>query len=216
MTAPVYDDGRIVLYHGRMEEETGWLQAHALVTDPPYGMRYQSNSSKLGPTVPIYGDQDTELRDTCLRMWGTERPAIVFGTWRAPRPAGTRQLLVWHKGDSPGMGDLTLPWGPSHEEMYVIGGSSPDDWRGKRGPSVIRSRLREGTGKKDHDHPTPKPVYLMQALIEKLNEEYVIADPFVGSGSTLVAAKILGRRAIGVEMDAEYVEATIKRLERIK
>lgn len=210
-----YEDDLIQLYHGDMLTETAWLDADVLVTDPPYGMSYQSNSSKAGPTTPIYGDQDTTLRDQCLSMWGHEKPAIVFGTWRVPRPVGTRQLVIWHKGDSPGMGDLTLPWGPSHEDIYILGGRGAEHWQGRRGPSVIRSRLREGTAQKDHDHPTPKPVYLMQTLISHTTGA-VIADPFVGSGSTLVAAKLLNRKAIGVELDADYVEATIRRLERIK
>jgi site-specific DNA-methyltransferase (adenine-specific) len=199
-----------------MEEDREWVGADVLITDPPYGMKYQSNSSKAGPTTPIYGDQSTDLRDDCLAMWGSTKPAIVFGTWRVPRPLGTRQLVIWHKGDSPGMGDLTLPWGPSHEDIYVLGGHGAEPWVGPRGPSVIRARVKEGTAKKDHDHPTPKPVFLMQTLISHVNPAYVIADPFVGSGATLVAAKMLRRRAIGVEMDAEYIEATVRRLERIK
>lgn len=211
-----YEDEYIRLYHGKMEDETAWLEANVLVTDPPYGMKYQSNFAKSGPSAAIYGDQDTELRDRCLAMWGTEKPALVFGTWRCERPSQTRQLVVWHKGATPGMGDLTLPWGPSHEEIYVIGGYGGIHWVGPRGPSVIRSRLREGTAKPDHDHPTPKPVYLMQELIRHTNPEYVVADPFSGSGSTLVAAKLLKRRAIGVEMGEQYIEDTIRRLERIK
>lgn len=211
-----YEDEYIKLYHGNMLEEPAWLEADVLITDPPYGMSYQSNFAKAGPSDPIYGDRDTILRDSCLQMWGDVKPAIVFGTWRVPRPQGTRQLVIWHKGDTPGMGDLTLPWGPSHEDIYILGGRGPGHWVGKRGPSVIRSRLREGTGTKDHDHPTPKPVYLMQTLISHTNPEYVIADPFVGSGSTLVAAKMLRRRAVGVEIADQYIDDTIRRLERIK
>jgi DNA modification methylase len=211
-----YEDEYIQLFHGDMTVELDWIDADVLITDPPYGMKYQSNSSKLGKSAPIYGDGDTDLRDRCLELWGNDKPAIVFGTWRVPRPAATRQLVIWHKGDSPGMGDLTLPWGPSHEDIYVLGGRGAEPWVGPRGPSVIRSRLREGTAQPDHDHPTPKPVMLMQTLISHTNPEYVIADPFAGSGSTLVAAKLLKRKAIGVELDSQYIEATIRRLERVK
>lgn len=211
-----YEDEFIQLYHGKMEDEIAWTHCDALVTDPPYGMAYQSNSSKAGPTTPINGDQDAGLRDLCLEMWGDVRPAIVFGTWRVPRPPKIRQLVVWHKGDSPGMGDLSLPWGPSHEEIYVMGGYGPGNWVGKRGPSVIRARVQEGTARKDHDHPTPKPVMLMQSLISHIDPSLSIGDPFAGSGSTLVAAKMLKRKAVGVEMDADYIQATIRRLERIR
>lgn len=208
-----YEDETTTLILGDATEYEGWLGADVLVTDPPYGMRYISNFAIAGP---IIGDQDTRLRDTILSMWGTRRPALVFGTWRMPRPVGTRQVLIWHKGDSPGMGDLSLPWGPSHEEIYVLGGYGPEHWSGKRGPGVIRSRNREGNATGRVDHPTPKPIYLMQALLSKINPEYDIADPFAGSGSTLVAAKMLGRRSIGVEVEEKYAAIAARRLEKIK
>lgn len=210
----VYEDEFVTLYHGDMRIDRSWTEADVLITDPPYGMRYVSHSSKEGPTEPIIGDQDEELRDQCLMMWGDEKPALVFGTWRVTRPPQTRQLIVWHKGDSPGMGALDLPWGPSHEEVYVLGGRRPGSWTGKRGPSVIRSTTSEGTAVKDHDHPTPKPVYLMQTLMAKTVG--TVADPFAGSGATLVAAKMLRRKAIGVELDRGYCDTIIQRLERIK
>lgn len=214
MSEPFYQDDFVTLYHGDMREFDQWLDADVLVTDPPYGMRYVSNSSKEGPTDPVIGDQDTTIRDAALAMWGPVRPALVFGTWRAHRPPETRQLIVWHKGNTPGMGDLNLPWGPSHEEIYVLGGRGPGHWTGKRGPSVIRSTQAEGTAPKDHDHPTPKPVFLMQTLLSKTLG--TVADPFAGSGATLVAAKLMKRRAIGVELDHGYCETIVKRLERIK
>lgn len=212
---PFYEDSSVTLYNADcIRHPDLWTDADVLVTDPPYGMKYQSNSAKAGPSTPIIGDQDTALRDDALELWGATKPALVFGTWRAHRPPTTRQLLVWHKGDTPGMGDLSLPWGPSHEEIYVLGGRGREHWTGKRGPSVIRSRQAENSATKDHDHPTPKPIYLMQALIAKTTGE-VIADPFVGAGATLVAAKLLGRRAIGIELDAHYCAVTARRLEKI-
>jgi hypothetical protein len=209
----IYEDEFVTLYHGDMREHVQWLDADVLVTDPPYGMRYIRPSSKVAPTEPIIGDQDTTLRDACLAMWGDIKPALVFGTWRAIRPPLTRQIIVWHKGNTPGMGALDLPWGPSHEEIYVLGGRGKEFWTGKRGPSVIRSTQAEGTAPKDHDHPTPKPVFLMQALIS--HTVGTVADPFAGSGATLVAAKLLKRKAIGVEMDRGYFDAAVRRLERI-
>jgi site-specific DNA-methyltransferase (adenine-specific) len=179
-----------------------------LVTDPPYGMAYSSNSSKYnGPSAPIAGDNDPDLRDRALEMWGTG-PALVFGTWRVARPAATKQLIVWDKGDSPGMGDLSIPWGPSHEEIYVLGSG----FRGKRGGSVIRSKGLGAADANRPNHPTPKPVGLMEVLIEKCPAGWVIADPFAGSGATLVAARNLGRRAIGFELEERYCEIIASRL----
>lgn len=211
-----YEDDFIKLYHGKMEDELAWTETDILVTDPPYGMNYQSNFAKAGPSDLIEGDGDTGIRDMCLALWGPTKPAIVFGTWRVPRPFGTRQLVIWHKGDTPGMGDLTLPWGPSHEDIYILGGRGADPWVGPRGPSVIRSRSAEGNAERQNGHPTPKPVYLMQTLISHVNPNYVIGDPFAGSGSTLVAAKMLGRQAVGVEMEEKYIDIAVARLKRIK
>jgi site-specific DNA-methyltransferase (adenine-specific) len=204
-----YEDEYVTLYQGDcMADPRPWLSADVLVTDPPYGMAYSSNSSKYnGPSAPIAGDNDPDLRDRALEMWGTG-PALVFGTWRVARPAATKQLIVWDKGDSPGMGDLSIPWGPSHEEIYVMGSG----FRGKRGGSVIRSKGLGAADANRPNHPTPKPVGLMEVLIEKCPAGWVIADPFAGSGATLVAARNLGRRAIGFELEERYCEIIASRL----
>ena len=105
------------------------------------------------------------------------------------------------------MGDLKLPWGPSDEEIYVLGGG----WVGRREGTVVRANRLSGSA--SVDHPTPKPTALMERLIEKCPPG-TIADPFAGSGSTLLAARNLDRRAIGVELEERYCEVIAKRLAR--
>src|SRR4051812_31277268 len=118
---PYYSDDAVTLYHGDCREVTEWVGADVLVTDPPYGMAYESNrnrdkrNAKVGRS--ILADGSTEARDTALMMWAT-RPALVFGKWTRPRPTGTRARLIWDKRVQ-GTGDITLPWGPSDEEIYV-------------------------------------------------------------------------------------------------
>lgn len=204
---PYYEDDLVQLWHGDCREVTAWLKADVLVTDPPYGMAYVSNRSKDGPSAAIVGDEDRELRDWVLQEWG-DRPALVFGTWRLARPANTRHLVVWDKGDDPGTGDLSMPWGNSAEEVYVIG----KGWTGKRGANVIRVKGYANTSPDRPSHPTPKPVGLLERLIEKCPPEWVIAEPFSGSGATLLAAKNLGRRAVGIELEERYCEMAAKRL----
>lgn len=220
----LFQDDLTTIIHGKWQDHLDYVDgADVLITDPPYGMDYISNFAKGGPSDPIRGDKDTWERDSLLDRWFTldgnyNRPALVFGTWRVPRPSWTvRQLLVWHKGDTPGMGDLSIPWGPSHEEIYVMGGIGEGHWTGKRGPSVIRARVTEGTARGERQrnkHPTPKPVLLMQDLISHTIGDVVI-DPFMGSGSTLVAARLLGRRAVGIEMNRQYADSAVERIERI-
>jgi DNA modification methylase len=109
-----------------------------------------------------------------------------------------------------GMGDLSLPWGPSTEEIYVLG----DGFTGKRGRSVLRFQgigpYQQSRG--ERLHPTQKPVSLLCALIAKCPTDWVILDPFIGSGTTLRAAKDLGRRAIGIEIEERYCEIAANRL----
>lgn len=122
-------------------------------------------------------------------------------------------LLVWDKDLGPGMGDLSLPWGPGgHEEIYVRG----KGWvkAGKRQSNVLRFRAFTSRGGDRPDHPTPKPTELMRHLLERCPSG-VVLDPFMGSGATLIAAKELGREAIGVELEEAYCKLTVERLEAI-
>lgn len=126
---------------------------------------------------------------------------------RVTRPPATRQVIVWDKSaNGPGMGALDVPWGPSHEEVYVLGSG----WVGKRGGSVYAVKPFTSGDADRPEHPTPKPVGLMERLLSHTSG--VVADPFIGSGATLLAAKNLGRRAIGVELDERYCETAAKRL----
>lgn len=208
---PYYQDDYVTLYHGSALDVHEWLAADVLVTDPPYGVAYVSNSSKRGPSRPIAGDDSPALRDDVLDLWhqpGT-RPALVFGSWKVDRPERTRHRLIWDKGNSPGMGDLSIPWGLGDEEIYVQGAG----FVGKRGTNIIKAPVLSAGDPRRPDHPTPKPIPLMENLIERTPPGWVVADPFAGSGATLLAARNLGRRVIGVEIEERYCELIAKRLE---
>jgi hypothetical protein len=179
-----------------------------LITDPPYGVAHVSGWDS--PTRAIANDSEVSARDAALILWGA-KPAAVFGTWKAPRPINVRHLVIWDKtlGTGTGMGDLDAAWGNSHEEVYFIGkwprGEKP------RRSSVIRTKdaMRALSGLVGH--PTPKPVGLMETIVDAAPGG-VVADPFAGSGATLIAARNLGRRAIGVELEERYCEIIAKRL----
>ena len=208
MSEPYYSDDLVTLYHGDCLEETAWLAADVLVTDPPYGVAYTSGwvEGRSRNNTAIQNDRTTETRDSAISAWG-DRPYMCFGSWRSARPMNVRHQLIWDKGNDPGTGDLTMPWGGSFEEIY-ISGSGPI-WRGGRTASVLRAGKPLGHARPDH--PTPKPVGLMESLIERCPGG-MIADPFAGSGSTLIAARNLGRQAIGVELEERYCEIIAKRL----
>lgn len=205
-----YQDGQVTLYHGDCLEIDAWLTADTLITDPPYGMAFES-SWIPGNRRPIANDNDATVRDEALALWG-DKPACLFGTWRVARPKSTRQVLIWDKrGAGPGMGDLSTAFGTSHEEIYLIG-----HWpktAARRG-SVIATESSPSGLTTRIGHPTPKPVGLMEVLVATSPGD-VVADPFSGSGATLLAARNLGRPAIGVEIEERYCELIAKRLDQM-
>lgn len=206
MSTPYYQDEHVTLYHGDcLTEHREWLDADVLVTDPPYGIDYQSGSRRDSLAASILGDKDTAARDCVLAEF--DGPALVFGTWRIPRPPETRALLVWDTKGALGMGDLSIPWKPSSQEVYVIG----QGFTGRRTSNVLTYAPVQSMARNGRDHPHQKPIPLMRDLIAKCPPG-VIADPFAGSGSTLVAARNLGRKAIGVELEERYCEIIAKRL----
>ena len=205
-----YAHGGITLFHGTcLDDVVQWVDADVLITDPPYGMAFVS--SWTTQTRPIAGDKDTAVRDNALALWGSEKPAAVFGTWKVPRPAGTRQRLIWDKqdGSGSGMGDLDAAFGNSDEEIYLLGAWPRGDR--SRQPNILRTSSGMAYLATSIGHPTPKPVDLMERII-RAAPDGLIADPFAGSGSTLVAAKNLGRKAVGVELEERYCEIAANRL----
>jgi site-specific DNA-methyltransferase (adenine-specific) len=209
----------VTLYLGDAREIPQWFAVPGtdaiLVTDPPYGMGYDSGMVKARSARPIIGDDTTGTRDAAIALWGPSRPAIMFGTWRAPRPAGCRQVIIWDKGEFPGMGDLQSAFGSSHEEIYLLGPRYARPKGVARRGSVIRTATCMGNPNglvAETGHPTPKPVALMELLLATVPAHLVVVDPFAGSGSTLIAARNLGRRAIGCEIDPTYARIAADRL----
>jgi len=213
---PYYEDDLVTLYNAKCEEISSlWTVADVLVSDVPYGIDYRSNSPREKLARSIAGDKDTAMRDYAIRAFQQahpamlDAPALIFGTWRIPRPEGTRQVLVWDTKGALGMGAMDLPWKPAHQEIYVLG----KGFTGRRSSDVITAAPVQSLGKNGREHPHQKPVALMEALIEKCPPG-VIADPFAGSGSTLIAARNLGRKVIGVELEEQYCEVIAKRLQQ--
>lgn len=209
---PYYSADGIDLYHGDCREILHDLTADVIVTDPPYGYGYASSGGPRGHApwrdTSITGDDSTRARDDVLAVW-SPRPALVFGSWKRPKPTGVRAVLVWDKGGAAGMGDLSIPWKPNWEEIYVIG----KGFTGPRTTGVLtghRSAPSIATGRL---HPNEKPVSLLRELLDKCPPGPVL-DPFAGSGSTLVAARELGRASVGVEIDEKWCEVIARRLSK--
>ena len=210
---PYYQDEHVTLYHGNcLTEHREWLDADVLVTDPPYGMRLGSGIGTYRRGVrstnerTVAGDDSTAVRDAALDMWG-KRPAVVFGTWKIDRPDGdVRHRVIWHKAGMTS-GSIRAAVMTQDEEVYFLGSG----WRASAPPLMSVITTRESRSHAVKDHPTPKPIGLMETLIDRCPPG-IIADPFAGSGATLIAARNLGRKAIGVELEERYCEVIAKRL----
>lgn len=196
-----YQDDHVTLYHGDCRDLLAELTADVLVSDVPYGIDYRSNAQRRTLPRSIAGDKDTAVRDEVITWWG-DKPALIFGTWRIPRPESTRQVLIWDTKGALGMGAMDLPWKPAHQEIYVLG----KGFTGRRSTDVLSVAPVQSLGYNGRVHPHQKPVELMRILIDKCPPG-VVLDPFAGSGATLRAAKDLGRHAVGVELEEHYCEA---------
>lgn len=219
---PYFEDELVQLYHGDCREVAEWLAADVLVTDPPYGRAWRSGSGMTNSHGRgrgsiahggIAGDDDTTVRDEALARWGN-RPAMVFGDPLIARPAGAVQVLGYAKPIDAGIKGARAGFRRDLEEIHLVG-PWPTGTGGRS--SILRTgglvAGPRGVGTRN-GHPHAKPVDVMETLIEACPPG-IIADPFFGSGTTLVAARNLGRRAIGVELEERYCERAALRLSQM-
>ncbi len=191
----------------------------AIVTDPPYGI-----DAKLGmgggskgdggmwAGVRIEGDKDTSARDAILTWLGL--PFAALAKWNTQPPPGTRCAVVWSKGEHTGAGDLSLPWKPDFELVFIGG----DGWSAsRRGSGVLKINAIAGCVADRNDghryHPFEKPVELMRHFVERAPGP-IICDPFMGSGTTGIAALKSGRLFIGCEIDPGFFDTACRRIEQ--
>jgi len=183
------------------------IRADVAVTDPPYGISHSSNHGASWQRTQIAGDSDTSVRDAALE--GFENVA-AFGTWKTPPIRDTKAVLVWDKGPAFGMGDLSFPWKPSWEMIYIRGNA----WIGRRDEGVLRSEVQVSWESRGRTHPHQKPVGIIEQILSKLPLHFVICDPFFGSGTTAVACLRSGRNFVGCEVDPLHYESACTRLRR--
>lgn len=237
---PYYQDDAVTLYHGDTRDvlhhlvdqhadtvardiQGNRLEAFAdlIVTDPPYGMTY---TNEKGKGLRADGQrQGIRLLRAVLKLMQpvirTPCHGYVFCHWESLPDFydalasywDTKNALVWDKKNF-GPGDCDGDWAHSYELILFahIGGRSL--LRGKRPLGVIECPTVPG---RDRAHPTEKPVEVISQLIEKSSDEGdTVFDPFAGAGTTLVAAKKLGRKAVGIELVERYCEAAATRLQQ--
>jgi site-specific DNA-methyltransferase (adenine-specific) len=181
------------------------LNYDAIVSDPPFGMAFQSNHRRADTThKAIANDENVELL-----QWITNLPAshskYIFCRWdNLTDVVKPKSVITWIK-DNHSMGDLKHEHGRQTELCLFYAGD--DHFFPSKRPNDVLKCARTG----NNLHPTEKPVPLMQEIIKWTSG--VVLDPFAGSFSTLVACAKMGRKGIGIELDPDYFEIACKRVE---
>lgn len=217
---PYYEDADVTLWHGDCRDLQAWRSADVLVTDPPYGIAWETGNlgarRRNGTGASrgrkgIANDIDTSVRDAVLGLWG-DRPSMVFGSLSLAPPAGTRQVLVYRKPSDAGIRGTTAGFVRDLEAVYLIG-PWPSGIGGRTSLLTTGARVvGNPTGMAArYGHPHAKPVDVLELLLAACPSG-IVADPCAGAGSTLIAARNQGRRAVGVELEERYCEAIVRRL----
>ena len=207
MVEPYYEHAGITIYHGDCREVLPSLKADVVVTDPPYGIGADEAASKnkgqwgwrdYGETSWDRERPDADVFDAMLAA--SDGQVIWGGNYFADMLPPSMGWLAWDKGQREfSLADFEMAWTSFHRaaRCFVY----------PRGRALL-------DGKR---HPTQKAEAVMRWSIESCDSgigrpAVTIPDPFMGSGTTLRAAKDLGRKAIGIEIEERYCEIAAKRL----
>ena len=209
---PYYDHGGIQIYHGDCREILPTLPKVDLVlTDPPY------NAKDIGPNHRVYLNSvmklsNDEYADFC-KKWFTlclgKSKRLIFtpgiaNTHFYPQP---KWQICWHKPCAVSfnrMGGFNA-WEP----LFVYGETK----KVRLGQDYLYFNTNNLNGGIEKKHPCPKPIRMWTHVLNMFSfDKEVVLDPMIGSGTTLRAAKDLGRKAIGIEIEEKYCEISAKRL----
>ena len=197
----------------------GGVSARLIVTDPPYGVEYAGSGRAKRKRIDNdhLGADQASFWTEAFRHWPLNGDAYVFS------PSGPlisklcasvvaagidhHQWLIWVKD--------RLVLGRSHyhyrHEHIFYGWKGKSSWNGSRKQDSVWQETRPDASP---EHPTIKPVPLCERGIENSSSENdVVVDPFLGSGTTLIAAERTGRRCYGMELDPHYCRVVIARWE---
>ncbi len=237
---PYFATDRVALYHGDALEVLACMEVEfgCTITDPPYEAEAHTKRKRITRAAGARGLRDdavtfapmsealrSEVGVLIERL--TRRWALVFcqvegaPAWRAALTGGDPEheyvrTGIWTKpdaqpqktGDRPAQGYESIVITHRRGRKRWNGGGRPAEWR-----HLIRVSDEEKASRAGHQ--TPKPESLMRELVRDFTDhDEVVLDPFAGSGTTLVAAYLEGRRACGIELDEAHCEAAARRLER--
>lgn len=219
-----YEDSLVRLYHGDGRGLFGWGMPDLILTDPQYQLADGTRANSMGASTrrgrgKMLGGTPLRNRDWG-RLSGDEKAfepewmlgcpqVILWGSIHyANRLPNSTRWLVWDKRDgraSDDNADCEMAWtnlgGPSRVFRHL--------WKG-----VCRAGEENISRSGAKLHPFQKPVALMAWCLAQVPEAGIVADPYCGSGTTLVAARRAGRRAVGFEIEERICEVAARRLSR--
>lgn len=196
--------GDATLYEGDCMEILPTLgKVDAVITDPPYGINKDGQKQTTGghggrKPYPFKGWDGERPADEVfeLILGAANKHAIWGGNYFADLLPPSMRWLVWDKGQRINQSDGELAWTSLQQALRIC--------------TMNRCEIAlDGAV-----HPTQKPVRLMTWTIEQMGDCLLILDPFMGSGTTGVAAVKMSRAFIGIERDPEYFDIACKRIEQ--
>lgn len=215
LPTPYYDRDGITIYHGDCREILPLLEPGSIdlvLTDPPYGINLNTDNSRFTPGArgnvskrghampnvrPIANDKKP-FDPSFLTAYGKHQ--VIWGWHNFPDKLPRGACLVWIKKYPEAFGTFLS--------------DAETAWMSKGHGVYCTLDLSVWAMANERQHPTQKPESLMKWCLGFFPKAQTILDPFMGSGTTLRAAKDLGRRAIGIELEERYCEIAVKRLQQ--
>lgn len=209
---PYYDHADITIYHGDCRDILPRLPKVDLVlTDPPYGIDLNTDTTRFsggsaasrsrrgrGSTKPAVSGDKGAFDPSFLTEYGSDQ--IIWGWNNFPDKLPAGACLVWIKRHDAAFGSFLS--------------DAETAWMSKGHGVYCRRDLSNCAIAKERVHPTQKPLGLMAWCLGFFPRTQTTLDPFMGSGSTLRAAKDSGIRAIGIEIEEKYCEIAARRLQQ--
>ncbi len=200
---PYYEQGGITIYNADCRKVLPWLgKFDLLLTDPPYGLGEKLRGGKTGMMNGCFNDMVDEGWDKAPEPWeiramvqAAQHYIVWGGNYFCDSLQGSQCVLVWDKmnGTNP-MADCEVALTSFDTGAKLFS----------------RHHFSKGCGGKVH--PTQKPLPVISWCLKLAGDVSSVVDPFMGSGTTLVACKLAGIRAVGIEINEKYCEAAVKRL----
>lgn len=199
-----------------------------IVTDPPYSFKHVKggghfgNRDYFGELVPIsqgIGEKELDefmriLKKPNMYLWGNWKQILMYLAYFQDKDVNTN-LLSWHKSNPTPL--CANNWLSDTEYCLYVRGKGVRLHGGYKEHGTYWITPLNTEDKKKYEHPTIKPIEIISQLVENSSREgETVFDPYLGSGTTAVACKMLNRRFIGCEIEKKYIPTIYKRISEVE